>query len=344
MCTDRSQSAIRSIAASPMTWNTASTRLSVSTSSAAKESKGPPSTATGSTMSASSAAGESDSSVIRMTLVPQVFALDDDLLGGQFMPTEVKDDRDRVAPGAQVLPDVCAERLVGVVHIGNQLIQLHRQHAGDQPREVTSGDDDVLRASGKQRNGPFDFSRRHSVVQSRHRPERAARPRAEEDAVVGRCRPPLPGTAQRAPAHGAGHLGAQALLEIGIAAEAEPAQQAQHGWLARPCRGCQRGRALEPCSRVAGEQGARHLPLGRRELVHPLKDLVSQRQLFGGKVRHVVSTGSGPVPRAENIAGELCATTMRPSPPTATRPPVDPRWASSCSKVSRIASARPAPA
>jgi chemotaxis response regulator CheB len=57
-------------------------------------------------------------------------------------------------------------------------------------------------------------------------------------------------------------------------------------------------------------------------------------------IRHVVSAGSGPVPRAENMAGELCATTMRPSPPTATRPPVEPRWASSCSKVPRTASAR----
>ena len=76
MCTDRSQSAIRSIAASPARWKTASTRLSVSTRSAAKESKGTPSTATGSTMSASSAAGESDSSVIRMTLTPLVLAIE----------------------------------------------------------------------------------------------------------------------------------------------------------------------------------------------------------------------------------------------------------------------------
>jgi hypothetical protein len=76
MCTDRSQSDIRSIAASPTSWKTASTRLSVSTRSAANESKGAPSTATGSTMSASSADGESDSSVIRMTLAPQVFASD----------------------------------------------------------------------------------------------------------------------------------------------------------------------------------------------------------------------------------------------------------------------------
>ena len=74
MRTDRSQSAIRSTAASPTDWNTAPARLSVSTRRAAKESKGVPSTGTGSTTSASSAAGDSDSSVIRMTLAPRAFA------------------------------------------------------------------------------------------------------------------------------------------------------------------------------------------------------------------------------------------------------------------------------
>ena len=62
------------MADSPSAWKTASTRLSVSTRSAANESNGTPSTAAGSTMSASPADGESDSSVIRMTLAPPAFA------------------------------------------------------------------------------------------------------------------------------------------------------------------------------------------------------------------------------------------------------------------------------
>ena len=52
--------------------------------------------------------------------------------------------------------------------------------------------------------------------------------------------------------------------------------------------------------------------------------------------------GSGPLPRAENIAGELCATTTRPSPPTATRPPVEPRSARVRARMCR-GPHRPAP-
>src|SRR6185437_14876827 len=74
------------------------------------------------------------------------------------------------------------------------------------------------------------------------------------------------------------------------------------------------------------------------------RDVGARRLFFGWRVGHVVSSGSGPVPRAENIAGELCATTTLPSPPTATTPPVEPYRASSCAKVSRTAVVRSAPA
>ena len=69
-----------------------------------------------------------------------------------------------------------------------------------------------------------------------------------------------------------------------------------------------------------------------------------QERLRDCRLGHVVNAGSRPVPRAENIIGELWATTTRPSPPTATTPPVAPRCVSSVSKVARTASARPAPA
>ena len=293
-------------------------------------------------MSASSADGESDSSVIRMTLAPRGLRQRDDLLGRQLVAAQVIDDHDRVAAGPQVLRDVGPERLVGVVDVGDQLVKLHRQQAGDQPREVAAGDDDVLRARGQQGDGSFDLGRRHRVRQPRDQ-SGSLFDRAQEDAVVGRHRPAGPGPADRALVHRAGDLAPQALLKLRVAAEPEPVKQAQHGRLARPRRRRQRGRALQPGRRIAGEQGARHLPLGRGELVHPLKDLVTQRQGFCRGIRHVVIVGSGPVPRAENIAGELWATTIRPSPPTAMMPPVDPRWASSVSMVSRTAAARPAP-
>ena len=74
----------------------------------------------------------------------------DDLPGDHFVAAQVQNDHDRAAPGAQVLSHVRAERLVGVIDVGDQLVQLDRQHAGDQAREVPAGDDDVLRASGQQ--------------------------------------------------------------------------------------------------------------------------------------------------------------------------------------------------
>ncbi len=69
-----SQSVMRSTARVPRAWKTASTRLSVSATSAAKESNGTPPTATGKTMSAPVAAGDSVSSVMTMTLAPRDFA------------------------------------------------------------------------------------------------------------------------------------------------------------------------------------------------------------------------------------------------------------------------------
>ena len=183
-------------------WKTASTRLSASTSRAANESKGTPSSATGSTMSASSADGERDSSVIRMTLAPRALAM---RRPPPWRPVRAGAGRTRSPPSRRparrYLPDVGTERLVGVVHVGDQLVQLHRQHAGDQPGEVAAGDDDVLRAAGQQGHGPLDLARRHGVRQPRHQPGRAARRRAAKTLSSGEPPGRVPrgaGPAQRA--------------------------------------------------------------------------------------------------------------------------------------------------